>query len=137
MKDRTDTLRILMGVALAALLGSATGAYAQERTQQAPQDETMSGAEAGASDITDDELLQFVDAALEVRDVQQDYSQRIQATEQTDEAQKLREEAQDEMISVVEDSGLSVTEYNLIAQRLQTDTALAQRLQELNGSATE
>jgi hypothetical protein len=43
----------------------------------------------------------------------------------------LRQEAQGKMVEAVEGAGLSVSEYNLIAQRLQQDPALANRLNEM------
>lgn len=111
-------------------LGSAGAAYAQQGNppgaappppQQQPQ----------AQEVSDEQLRQFVEAAGEVQSVQEEYAQQIQSTQEADEAQTLRQEAQEKMVSAVEDSGLSVSEYNLIAQRLQQDQSLAERLQEV------
>lgn len=110
-------------------LGSAGAAYAQQGNppgaapppQQQPQ----------AQEVSDEQLRQFVEAAGEVQSVQEEYAQQIQSTQEADEAQTLRQEAQEKMVSAVEDAGLSVSEYNLIAQRLQQDQSLAERLQEI------
>jgi GTP1/Obg family GTP-binding protein len=87
--------------------------------------------EAPAANVTDDKLENFVDAATEVQNVQTTYTERMKQAADQQQAQSLRQEAQDKMVSAVEESGLTVQEYNLIAQRLQTDPALAERMKSL------
>jgi hypothetical protein len=118
---------IAPAAAFAALLLLVTGithADPEEATPP-PQDE------AGAAEVSEDQLVQFVEAASEVQTVQQEYAAEIQSTQQADEAQALRQEAQEKMVAAVEGAGLSVSEYNLIAQRLQQDPALANRLNDM------
>jgi hypothetical protein len=113
--------------ALAALLTlGATGiSYADPaETAAPPQNEA-------AAEVSDGKLRQFVEAATEVQTVQQEYAGAIQATNEPDKAKSLQQEAQDKMVKAVEDSGLSVSEYNLIAQRLQQDPSLTNRLNDL------
>jgi hypothetical protein len=88
-------------------------------------------AQAEQIEVTDEKLQQFLSAAIQVQDVQREYVAEIQATEDPTKAETLLEEAQEEMVTVVEDSGLSVLEFNLIAQRLQNDAELLQRLDSL------
>ncbi|MFU8815923.1 MAG: DUF4168 domain-containing protein [Pseudomonadales bacterium] len=109
-----------------ALLLSATSvpAYAEEEQQQPFPEEQVESLE-----VTDEQLEKFVDAVNSVEEVQQDYAAQIQAAEDVDKAQDLRQEAQEEMVTAVEESGLSVDEFNLIAQQIQTDPALVARLQ--------
>ncbi len=94
----------------------------------APPQQSQPGA---AEEVTDAQLEQFVDAATEVQTVQQEYAAEIQATQEQAEAQSLRQEAQEKMVEAVEGSGLSVSEYNLIAQRLQQDQSLVERLNQI------
>lgn len=129
MKKRTITLKSLtlgsltaFGLSLAAL-----PLHAQEEEYGY----TPPATQAESAEISEEMLEKFAEASSEVREVQEEYSAEIQATQDAAEAQTLREEAQEKMISAVEDSGLSVTEYNLISQRLQSDPELEQRLNDL------
>lgn len=116
--------------ALAALLCMGTGyagiAHAESPAGQAPPSQP-------ATDVSDEQLNQFVEAATEVQTVQQEYAAEIQSTSDAEQAQTLRAEAQEKMVEAVESSGLSVSEYNLIAQQLQQDPSLANRLNEMQG----
>jgi hypothetical protein len=88
-------------------------------------------AQAEKIEVSDEKLQQFLSAAINVQDVQREYVAEIQATEDPAQAETLREEAQDEMVSAVEEAGLTVLEFNLIAQRLQNDAELLQRLDQM------
>jgi ribosome-binding protein aMBF1 (putative translation factor) len=117
--------------AVAALLLAAPFAAAQAESAQSP--EYAPPAQQEQFEVSDEMLENFAEAATTVQEVQQEYSAQIQAAEDMDQAQTLREEAQQKMVNAVEKSGLSVTEYNLISQRLQSDPALAQRFEDVQG----
>ena len=122
-----NDLAFVCATALALLLAVASiAAYAQEQEPAPfPQEQVES------LEVSDQQLEQFVDAVTSVEQVQQDYAAQIQATEDAEQAQTLRQEAQEEMVTAVEESGLSVDEFNLIAQQIQTDPALVARLQNI------
>lgn len=122
-----------IGIALLALAGTTAAQPQQEQggqyqppAQQQPQQQQQ-------SQISDAKLEKFSAAMAEVRSVQQEYASAIQEADSTDEAQTLRADAQDEMRGAVEDTGLSISEYNQISQRLQSDQDLVRRLQEIDG----
>jgi hypothetical protein len=118
--------------AFAGSLGIASAvAVADETARQAQGEPASPEAQAEALEVSDEKLEQFLAAAINVQDVQREYVAEIQAAEDPAEAENLREAAQEEMVTAVEDSGLSVLEFNLIAQRLQTDATLVQRLDDL------
>jgi ribosome-binding protein aMBF1 (putative translation factor) len=117
--------------AVAALLLATPFAAAQAESAQSP--EYAPPAQQEQFEVSDEMLENFAEAATTVQEVQQEYSAQIQAAEDMDQAQTLREEAQQKMVNAVEKSGLSVTEYNLISQRLQSDPALAQRFEDVQG----
>ena len=81
--------------------------------------------------VTDEKLGQFMVAMASVQDVQEEYAGQIQSTSDGEKAQELRQEAQSKMISAVEDSGLSVPQYNMIAERMRTDPELAERAESM------
>lgn len=134
MQRPVITRSLCAGAALTALLlGTAASAEPPANAQQpaAAAAAAQGGAGAAMAEVTDQKLEQFVEAIGEVQEVQTSYSERLQSAEDQDEAESLREEARDEMIGAVKDTGLTVDEYNLIAQRLQTDPALAERVRGL------
>jgi hypothetical protein len=79
--------------------------------------------------FTDDKLERFLDAAIEVQELTQDYTPRVQAAESEAEQKELVEEANAQIRGAVEDvDGLSIEEYVAIGQAAQADPALAQRI---------
>lgn len=129
MFKTTISLPATLGSAacLAAVLGlSAAPLHAQQQTQQGQGAYAPPAQEQ--TQISDQMLDQFLGALSEVQTVQQEYSEQIQSTQDADQAQSLRAEAQSRMVGAVEDSGLTVPEYNMIAQRLRTDEELAERV---------
>lgn len=120
--------RFFPAALMALALGTAGGAMAQQQGGQgqsgggyAPPQQQQGGA------VDDRKLGQFMVAMASVQDVQEEYAGQIQSASDGEKAQELRQEAQNKMISAVEDSGLSVPQYNMIAERMRTDPELAER----------
>jgi 3-dehydroquinate synthase class II len=129
MNITTDKCRTLLHATAASALLSAlpmSALHAQQAQQAQPPAQQQQQAP-----ISDEALEQFSKAASTVREVRQEYSAEIQSTKDEEKAQALREEAQQKMVVAVQDAGLSVPEYNLIAQRLQSDGELMQRLNQI------
>ncbi|MBF7054074.1 DUF4168 domain-containing protein [Halomonas sp. KAO] len=113
---------------LSAGLMSAT-AHAQEDT--AANASTSAEASVQAQDFSDAQLQQFADASQEIAVLSQEYTERLQAAEGEEAQQQVRVEANEEMVSVVEESGLEVDTFNAIGQAIQQDPELMQRVQEM------
>ena len=107
----------------AAILGFATAGMAQQQgmQQQPPQD----------VDVSTAELESFSEARSAITQIQQDYSQRLQGADDPEKANSLQQEANEEMIGAVEDTGLDVESFNTIAMAIQNDPELQQELQEI------
>ncbi|RUR26778.1 DUF4168 domain-containing protein [Vreelandella andesensis] len=116
----------------AALLatGLLAGTAHAQQTQDPAQD-PMATQQAPAQDFSDQQLQQFADAAQEIAVLSQEYTQRLQETEDETAQQEVRAEANDRMIEVVEDSGLDVDTFNAIGQSIQQDPEMMQRVQEM------
>ncbi len=112
---------IALIVALTTLLWLATPVIAQD---------AMPGYESGGQ-VTDTELMQFADAMQAVNDIRDQYSQRIEGAQSQDQAQQLQQEAGQRMTIAVQESGMTVDQYNEIAVALQGDPQLMQRLEQL------
>lgn len=107
-------LRTLRGAAAAALLagsvGLATAAGAQEQ-------------------FTEEKLGSFVDAAIQVEELVAEWSPKIQGAADEAAAAELREEANADLSSAIEETdGITVDEYRAIAQAAQSDPELSERL---------
>ena len=90
---------------------------------------TPAAPEAPAANFSDDQLTSFVDAAMSVQELRQDYMTRIDATEAPEEKQALVTEAQTEMASAVEETdGMDIATYNQIGQAAQADPQLNERI---------
>ncbi|OOC48273.1 DUF4168 domain-containing protein [Thioalkalivibrio versutus] len=100
---------------------------------QPPQGGAQGGApmqEAPEVDLSEEDIDTFVSAFVAVQEVREDFADRLQSAEDETEAQSMQQEAQDEMVNAVEDSGMSVEEYNEVAMALQNDPELMQEVQE-------
>jgi hypothetical protein len=124
MKIRTPFRLRPVHAAVAALLLAAPMAAVQAEPDET---EYATPTQQESQDVSDEMLEKYADAVAGVQAVQQEYSAEIQTTEDVGEVETLREEAQKKMVDAVEETGLSVTEYNLISQRLHADPGLAQR----------
>lgn len=83
------------------------------------------------NDFEQGELESFVQARADVRDIQQEYASRLQSTQDDQKVAELQSEAQQKMATAVEDAGLSVQEFNQIAQAAQNDPELSEEIQDL------
>lgn len=86
-------------------------------------------AEDGAASVDDAQLEQFATALTDVRDLGNEYSEQIASAESQEEAQELQQEAQVEMVAAVEDTGMTVQEYNQIAEQMSQNPELMERVQ--------
>lgn len=77
------------------------------------------------------ELETFLEARADVLDIQEEYSSRLQSVEDDQEVADLQSEAREKMAAAVEDSGLTIEEFNRIAQAAQNDPDVAAELESL------
>lgn len=119
--------KTVLTIALAALFAAGGTAVAQSAAGQAPAFGEQTPATAAMTEQTVDA---FVDAFVAVQEIREDFSERLQSATNEAEAQAMQQEAQEQMIQAVEQSGMSVQEYNDVAMALQNDPELMQQVQE-------
>ncbi len=113
------------------------GGHADEQQGQYGQQQGWQQ-EQPSVDVGEQELDQFAEAFLAVQEIQTEISEELQAATDESEAQDLQRQAQEEMVSAVEDSGLSVEEYNQIAQLMNSDPEVRDGIMErINGGAQQ
>jgi 2-oxo-4-hydroxy-4-carboxy--5-ureidoimidazoline (OHCU) decarboxylase len=120
-------LSLLLGLMLGAPL-----AFAQQ--QPPPPQEQMAPEGTEAQELDEASKEKFVVAYIKVHDIQTQYTVKLQDVTDQNEAQALQQAAQQEMISAVESSGLSVTEYNEMTQIVASDPELQAEIQQRAGS---
>ncbi|MFP4245607.1 MAG: DUF4168 domain-containing protein [Halochromatium sp.] len=79
-------------------------------------------------DVDDETVSEFADAFLSVQEISEDLTEELSDAPSAEAAQTLQREAQDKMAKSVEESGISVEQYNDIAVGMRQDPELAERV---------
>lgn len=127
--------QILHRTALATALALGLGATTASWAQQAPPPQPPAQQQAPVN-VGDQDLQTFAEAQERVAQISQKWNARAQqAKDNSPQAmQKMQQSATDEMVVAVETAGLSVQEYNQIAQAVQSDPDLQSKLQEIRSN---
>ncbi len=121
-------------IALAIILGAGAAplASAQESGYQGGQQGAAPNQQAPT--VSKSQLSLFQKASGKVAEIRQEYQQALPDAGSTEEAQTLQEEASQAMVNAVQSFGLSVDEFNQIAEAVQTNPELQERLTEMQDS---
>lgn len=93
-----------------------------------PPGESAGG--ASASPYGDAELKSFATAAVKVRRISDAYVEKMVAAKSEQEKKQLEQLASGDMVQAVKNEGLSVDKYQDIANRVQSDPDLAERVKQ-------
>lgn len=88
-------------------------------------------AQEGDGEFSEGQLESFMMARAEVREIQADYSSRLQEVDDDQKVAELQAQAQEEMVQAVQGEDLTVEEFNEIARKANSDPEFNERLQEL------
>lgn len=136
-------LAALLPVALACDSGDQEAGDAASQQQGQPpagqqQQQPPSGQQqAPQIEVEEDELRAFTEAQVEIEGLRGEYQTRLQEAEGQEEARQIEQEANEEMVGVVEDQGLDVQRYTQIARAIDSDPDLRQRFMELRQELSE
>ena len=122
--------KTVLTIAVAALFAAGGTAVAQSAGGGAGQAPAFGEQTPATAAMTEQTVDAFVDAFVAVQEIREDFSERLQSATDEAEAQAMQQEAQEQMIQAVEESGMSVQEYNEVAMALQNDPELMQQVQE-------
>lgn len=119
--------KLLISVAASLAIFAAAPAIAQQDqgTGYADPAAAQQGQQANYSDA---ELNQFVEAQTGVMEVREDYIAKIEAADSQQKAQELQMEANDEMVSVIENAGMDIPTYNAIATAYSSQPEVRNRI---------
>ncbi|WP_303903981.1 DUF4168 domain-containing protein [Thiohalomonas denitrificans] len=118
-----------MAVSAATLFTVASPVLAQ----QAPDAPPPAGQ---AAETPDDATLEtFSDAFGKVMNLQQDFASQLEGIESDEEARAMQQQVQKQMVEAVQQSGMSVEEYNNVATQLDQNPALREKVMGMVDSA--
>lgn len=120
MRIKSPLLALLTAIGL--LLSSM--AFAQVPQQQPDAGPSYS------TDVSEEDVDNFVKAYISVQEINQDYTQRLQYIEDSERATQLQQEAQKKMQDAISDAGLSVAEYQQIANQAGQDAQLRSKIED-------
>lgn len=87
--------------------------------------------EQQAAEFSEEQLETFVEARQRVIEISKKWQDRLNNADSQEELTSAQQAAQEEMVDAVKDQGLSVDDYNLIADAAQQDPELMDRLNEM------
>ncbi|TVP55309.1 MAG: DUF4168 domain-containing protein [Halomonadaceae bacterium] len=131
------SLTFAMGLAAAPALAQEYGGgegQQQQQDQQQQQQDMGQPEQQQQADFSDEELMKFVELQDKIGEVRDDYVSRIEGADSEDQARELQQEAQTEMVQVIEEAGMDVQEYNAIAVAYNSDPSIQERVDELSSS---
>ncbi|WP_297791595.1 DUF4168 domain-containing protein [uncultured Marinobacter sp.] len=129
--------KLLTSLTISMALLAAGPAVAQQSQQQSPtqtgQDGYSNPAASGTQKTTynDAELKKFVEAQNGINDIRDEYMKKIESSDSQEKAQKLQMEANDKMVTIIEDAGLDIPTYNAIATAYNSEPKVRNRVDAL------
>ncbi len=120
--------QVALPASLALVFGMPLTAQAEEAKSQGEQKAT---AESGSTDIDQQTKEKFVDAYVEIKDVQQKYTKQLENVDDKQKARKLQEQAQAEMVKIVEQSNMTVKNYNQVVNAISKDAELRMEIEKM------
>ncbi len=118
---------LLMSAFVAACATSSAFA-AQEGANNQASESQMTESAPQSQNFDDDTLMKFTEAMQAVGQVANKYDAEFKKVESPEEAKKIQQAAQSEMVAKIEKTGLSVQTYSTIAQQVQVDEKLRDRV---------
>lgn len=111
-----------VGAAIALTLGfQAPDLVAQEQAAPPVQQQ-----QAPDIEVSDAEMEQFIEALLEVEQIQMALTENLQNAEAAEEAQQLQQQANQEMSAAISEQGMEVERFSMIVQAINADPELQQ-----------
>jgi Domain of unknown function (DUF4168) len=119
-------------MALLMAMGLSSAAYAGDSYERAAPDKGPAPqAQDVPTDFSDNELKKFASVQEDLEGIRNEYSGKLENTEDPDQAAELQQEASQKMVQVVQDAGMDVETYSNIALALQSDAELRDKVQSM------
>ncbi|WP_430475827.1 DUF4168 domain-containing protein [Thalassospira lucentensis] len=113
-----------LSIAAGGFLLMTAPAIHAETTTSTPQQV----AQAAQTEFGDQKLQQYAEAVTQIQELNVEWQQRIQQTEDPGKAQELRQTANEEMVGAIREEGLTLEEYNQITDAATNDPELRNKI---------
>ena len=139
MKLKTVAVTITFALGTAGMPAVAQD-YGGSEGQQQGQSQQQQGQgmaaqkQQKAEDFSRGELKNFVELQEKIGKVREEYVSQIESAEDEKKARNLQQEAQSEMVQVIEDQGMSVKGYNAIAVAYNSNPEVKKKVDNLKDS---
>ena len=120
--------QVALPASLALVFGMPLTAQAQAAKSEGEQ---KAAAESASPKIDQQTKEKFVAAYVEIKDVQQKYTKQLKDIKDKQKARKLQEQAQAEMVKIVEDSDMTVKNYNKVVNAISKDAELRMEIEKM------
>ncbi|WP_111495516.1 MULTISPECIES: DUF4168 domain-containing protein [Marinobacter] len=121
---------MMTSVAVSMALLAAGPALAQNTSQnQGYENPAATGTQK--TNYSDAELKKFVTVQKDISSIRKEYIPQIQETEDKAKVKKLQMEANDKMVSAIQDKGLDIPTYNAIATAYNSEPKVRNRVDAL------
>ncbi|WP_372956963.1 DUF4168 domain-containing protein [Marinobacter sp.] len=122
--------KLLTSLTVSMALLAAGPAIAQQSQQQGQEQggSAMQGQQSAQANFDDAELEKFVSAQEGINEIRDEYMTKIESAESQEEAQKLQQEANEEMVGTIEGEDLDIETYNEIATAYNSDPETRERV---------
>lgn len=134
LKMTALSMAIALGFAASPALAQQDYGQGQQQQQQGQQHQDPAMGQQQQHDFSDSDLHTFVDLQSDIGEIRDEYVSRIESAGSEDEARQLQQEAQTEMVSAIEEVGMTVQDYNAIAVAYNSDPEIQQRVDALSDS---
>ncbi|KZD03358.1 DUF4168 domain-containing protein [Oceanibaculum pacificum] len=126
-QSRILTAPLMAPMAAAFLLAAAPLGLAPAMAQSAPP-AAATPAPPSAAQISESQIDSYAEAALEINSIRTKWEPQIRQADSPEKAADAHREANKEMVSAVQNKGLSVEEYNSITAAAEADPDLSQKI---------
>lgn len=120
---------LMTSVAVSMALLAAGPAMAESTQNQGYQNPAATGTQK--TNYTDDQLKKFVKVQEDISDIREQYIPKIEKTEDKNKAQQLQMEANDKMVTAIQEKGLDIPTYNAIATAYNSEPQVRNRVDAL------
>lgn len=107
-------------------LGLAAPLASAQTANPAPTAQPAAGAQA--KQFGEKKLESFAESLGEIMEIREEFTGKLQQTEDAEKARDLQQQANEKMLGVIEENDISIDEYNAINQAVQTDPELRNRV---------
>ena len=83
---------------------------------------------AQAQQFSEKKLESFAESLGEIMQIREEFTGKLQQTEDANKARDLQQQANEKMLGVIEENNISIEEYNAINEAVQTDPELRNRV---------